>query len=158
MLNKASEDGQAYLSTLIYLNSKYALHRYYEIISKTMQSTDIKDDSYIDSTIEAISVIKDTSLIDELGALRVLLFTPGFKDKDAFGLQHGLYKAYENLAEIDHELVKNHLEKGLGNDTMPESDKCFCNTLLLDITNKQKRQRDRVWTIDEIQTFIKTIN
>ena len=158
MLNKASEDGKAYLSTLIYLNSKYALHRYNEIISKTMQSTDIKDESYIDSTLEAISVVKDTSLIDELDALRMLLFTPGFKDKDDFGLQHSLYKAYENLAEIDYELVKKHLEKGLENVTISESDKCFCNTLLLDITDKQKRQRDRVWTIGEIQTFIETLN
>lgn len=157
MLNKASEDGQAYLSTLIYLNSKYALHRYYEIISKTMQSTNIKDESYIDSTLEAISVVKDTSLIEELDALRILLFTPGFKDKDAFGLQHGLYKAYENLSEIDYELVKKHLEDGLKNEAITESDKCFCNTLLLDITNKQKRQRDRVWTVDEIKTFIETI-
>ncbi len=153
-LSKASEDKQAYLSTLIYLNSKYALHRYYEIISKTMQSNNIKDDSYIDSTLEAISVIKDTSLIDELDALRVLLFTPGFKDKDAFGLQYALYKAYENLAEFDYELVKMHLEKGLEIDAIAESDKCFCNTLLLDITNKQKRQRDRAWTIGEIQVFI----
>ena len=156
-INKESEDGQAYLSTLIYLNSKYALHRYYEIISKTMQSTNIKDDSYIDSTIEAISCIKDASLIDELNALRVLLFTPGFKDKDAFGLQHSLYKAYENLSEIDYELVKQHLEDGLKNEAITESDKCFCNTLLLDITNKQKRQRDRAWTINEIQIFMSSI-
>ena len=155
-INKESEDGQAYLSTLIYLNSKYALHRYYEIISKTMQSTDIKDDSYIDSTLEAISCIKDASLIDELDALRVLLFTPGFKDKDAFGLQHSLYKAYENLSEVDYELVKQHLEDGLKNEAIPESDKCFCNTVLLDINNKQKRQRDRVWTIGEIKAFIET--
>ena len=157
-INKESEDGQAYLSTLIYLNSKYALHRYYEIISKTMQSTNIKDESYIDSTLEAISVVKDTSLIDELDALRILLFTPGFKDKDSFGLQHSLYKAYENLAEIDYELVKKHLEDGLKNEAITESDKCFCNTLLLDTTNKQKRQRDRVWTIGEIQTFMEILN
>lgn len=155
-INKESEDGQAYLSTLIYLNSKYALHRYYEIISKTMQSTNIKDESYIDSTLEAISVVKDTSLIDELDALRILLFTPGFKDKDSFGLQHSLYKAYENLAEIDYELVKKHLEDGLKNEVITESDKCFCNTLLLYITNKHKRQRDRVWTICEIEEFIKS--
>ena len=136
----------------------YALHRYYEIISKTMQSTDIKDDSHIDSTLDAISVIKDVSLIDELDALRVLLFTPGFKDKDAFGLQNSLYKAYENLAEIDYELVKQHLEEGLKNNAITDSDKCFCNTVLLDITNKQKRQRDRVWTIGEIKAFIETTN
>ena len=157
-LNQDSADGQAYLSTLIYLNSKYALHRYYEIISKTMQSTDIKDDSHIDSTLDAISVIKDVSLIDELDALRVLLFTPGFKDNDAFGLQNSLYKAYENLVEIDYELVKQHLEEGLKNHAITDSDKCFCNTVLLDITNKQKRQRDRVWTIGEIEAFIETTN
>lgn len=154
MLNKSSEDGQAYLSTLIYLNSKYALQRYHEIISKTMQSTNIKDDSYVDNTLEAISVVKDPSLIDELDAIRVLLFTPGFRDKDTFGLHHSLYKAYENLSEIDYELVKKHLEKGLKNENITESDKCFCNTLILEITNKQKRQRNRAWTINEIQAFI----
>lgn len=152
-LSKASEDRQAYLSTLIYLNSKYALQRYNEIISKTMQSTNIKDDSYIDSTLEAISVIKDISLIDELDVLRVLLFTPGFKDKDAFGLHHSLYKAYENLAEIDYEVVKKHLEEGLGKENITESDKCFCNTLILEITNKEKRHKDRVWSIEEIQSY-----
>lgn len=157
ILNKASEDGQAYLCTLIYLNSKYALHRYYEIISNTMQSTNIKDDSYVDSTLEAISVVKDISLIDELDFLRILLFTPGFKDKDAFGLQHSLYKAYENLSEIDYELVRRHLEEGLKNANITESDKCFCNTLILEITNKHKRQRDRAWTIHEIQTYIETV-
>ena len=86
------------------------------------------------------------------------MFTPGFNDKDSFGLQHSLYKAYENLAEIDYELVKKHLEDGLKNETITESDKCFCNTLLLDITNKQKRQRDRVWTIGEIKAFIEILN
>lgn len=152
-LNKGSEDSQVYLSTLIYLNSKYALQRYYEIISKTMQSTNIKDDSYVDSILEAISVVKDTSLIDELDSLRILLFTPGFKDKDILGLCDSLYKAYENLAEIDYELVKKHLEKGLEKENITESDKCFCNTLILKITNKQKRQRDQAWSIEEIQSF-----
>lgn len=157
-LNKSSKDGQAYLSTLIYLNSKYALHRYYEILSATMESTEIKDDSYIDSTLEALSVVNDTSLIDELDALRILLFTPGFRDKDVFGLQNSLYKAYENLSDIDYELVKKHLEDGLKNEAIAESDKAFCNMLLLDITNKQKRQTDRAWTIDEILTFTESVH
>ena len=121
-----------------------------------MQSTNIRDESYIDSTLEAISCIKDASLIDVLDALRILLFTPGFEDKEAFGLQHSLYKAYENLSEIDYELVKQHLEEGLKNGAITDSDKCFCNTVLLDINNKQKRQRDRVWTIGEIKAFIET--
>ncbi len=152
-LNKASEDKQAYLSTLIYLNSKYALQRYYEIISKTMQSTNIKDDSLIDNTLEAISVVKDPSLIAELDALRVLLFTHGFKDKETFGLYHSLYKAYENLSEIDYDLVKRHLKEGLEKENITESDKCFCNTLILEITNKHKRKKDRAWSIEEIQSF-----
>ena len=148
-----SEDGQAYLSTLIHLNSRYALHRYYEIISETMQSTNIKNDSFIDSTIEAISTVKDISLIDELGALRILLFTPGFKDNTTFSLQNSLYKAYMNLAQDNYELVKKHLEQSLGIDNIIESDKSFCNTLLLDIANNHKRKRDRAWTIGEIQVF-----
>ena len=156
MLNKASEDGQAYLSTLIHLNSKYALHRYYEIISKTMQATNIQDDSCVDSTLESIATVKDISLLEELGMLRILLFTPGFKDKNIFGLQHSLYKAYENLSETDYELTKRHLEEGLQSADITESDKSFCNMLLLAITNQYMRQKDRVWTIDEINTFIKT--
>lgn len=158
ILNKASEDKRAYLSTLIHLNSKYALHRYYEIVSETMKSTNINDDSYVDSTIEAIATVKDISLIEELGTLRVLLFTPGFKDRDSFGLQNSLYKAYENLSEIYYELVKKHLEDALENEAITEQDKCFCNTLLLDVTNKQKRHRDRTWTIKEIQAFMETIH
>ena len=98
------------------------------------------------------------SLIDELDDLRVLLFTPGFEDKEAFGLQHSLYKAYENMSGIDYELVKQHLEDALKNEAIAESDKCFCNTLLLDITNKQKRQSDSAWTVNEIKTFFQTIN
>ena len=152
-LSKDSEDRQAYLSTLIYLNSKYALQRYFEIISGTMQSTNIKDDSYIDSTLEAISIIKDISLIDELSSLRTLLFAPGFKDKDAFGLHHSLYKAYENLAEIDCEVVKGHLEEGVEKENITEAEKCFCNTLILEITNKQKRQKDQAWSIERVQSF-----
>ena len=156
ILSKASEDGKDYISTLIRLNSRYALQRYYEIISKDMKSTDIENDSYVDSTIEAISSVNDATLIDVLGALRVLLFTPGFKDREHFGLQESLYKAYENISQVDYELVKEHLEEGLKNINRTEADKSFCNTLILDLTNKLKRQRDRAWTIREIQNFIKT--
>ena len=140
--------------TLIHLNSKYALRRYYEIISKTMESTNFKDDSYVDDTLEAISSVKDTSLIDELDDLRVLLFTPGFKDRKFFGLQHSLCKAYENLSEIDYELVKNHLEEGVRKEGIAESERCFCNSLILDFTAKEKRQKDKAWTIEEVQAFI----
>ena len=152
VLSKASESGQDYLSTLIYLNSKYALHRYYEIISSTMQSTNITERSYVDNTLEAISAVKDPLLIEELDALRMLLFTPGFKDKDAFGLYESLYKAYENMAEIDYELVKSHLKEGVEKENISDAEKCFCNTLLLEIVDKQKRQKDRAWSIEEIQS------
>ena len=153
-LSRNSEDGQAYISTLIHLNSKYALQRYYEIISETMQSTDIKDDSCVDSTIEAISSVNDISLLDNLDALRILLFTPGFKDKDYFGLQNALYKAYQNMAEVNYALAKMHLEAALLREGISESDKCFCNTLILEIIHNQNRRKDMAWTIDQIKSYI----
>lgn len=154
-LNQHSSDKHIYLNTLIFLNSKYALRKYSEIIKETMRSSTLPDDSGIDSTIEAISTVQETILVDEIDLLREILFMANFKDKKDFGLYNSLYKAYENMARADYLLVKNHLETALKKENISDGEKNFCNTLMLDIERINKQKTDTAWTIAEIHTFWK---
>ena len=112
-LNQNSSQKHIYLNTLIALNSKYGLQKYAEIVIETMKATNMLNGSGLDSIIEAISTVQEITLLDEIDLLREILFLPDFQDKEEFGLQNSLYKAYENLARNDYELVKDHLETAL---------------------------------------------
>ena len=152
-LNKASQDKRAYLSTLILLNSQYGLKQYYEIAKSEMKSTNITEKTNIDSTVEAIAAVNDINLLNDLGDLRILLFTPGFEDKEDFGLYSSLYKAYKNLANIDCFKVKDHLEACLKKENISDNEKHFCNSLLQDIEQICTRSFDVKWTIKDIKDF-----
>lgn len=154
-LNRNSNNKHMYLNTLIALNSKYALQKYAEIVKETMKASNMPDDSGLDSTIEAISTIQNIDLLDDIDHLREILFLPDFRDKKDFGLQNSLYKAYENLARTDYMLVKEHLETTLKKDDISESEKCFCNLLMMDIESINKQKTDTAWTIDRIHAFWK---
>ena len=153
-LNQNSSNKYIYLDTLITLNSKYALQKYGEISKQTMKSS-VSSGSGSDSIIEAISTVHEIELLDDIDHLREILFIPYFDDKKNFSLQNSLYKAYENLAKCDYELVKNHLEIALKNSNISDNEKCFCNTLMLDIESTNEQNLDTAWTIEKIKAFLK---
>ena len=154
-INQNSSDKRIYLNTLITLNSKYALQKYAEIVFDTMNVSAMSDNSGIDSIIEAVSTVQEISLLEEIDLLREILFLPGFQDKKEFGLRNSLYKVYENLARNDYELVKDHLERALKNKAISDSEKSFCNSLLIDIEGINRQKTDIPWTIDKIRAFWK---
>lgn len=153
LISQKSE-GDVYLGYLISLNSKYALERYYEISRDSMKSTTSIEDECIDSVIESIGAITDISLLEIVGKLRALLFDPHFKDKKDFNLQNSLYKAYENLAKTDIDSVKKQLQEALQNPEISDSEKCFCNTLIIDIDSNYSQLSDYKWTVQEIKAFL----
>ena len=152
-LNRSSQDGKDYLTTLIMLNSRHGLRRYYEIAKADMKATDMNDDMCIDSTLDAISDIFDPNLLDELENLRILLFTPGFQDKGDFGLHNSLYKAYQNVANTDFIAVKGHLEDALNHEDISDEEKSFCYSVLSDIEFTHSQQSDVAWTVKQIKEF-----
>ena len=154
-MNRNSSNKHIYLNTLITLNSQYALQKYAEIVKDTMKASDMSDGTGIDSTIEAISTIQEINLLDEIGLLREILFMPSFQDKKEFGLQNSLYKAYENLARNNYDLVKAHLETALKQGEVSDSEKCFCNSLIMDIESINRQKSDVAWTINKIHMFWK---
>ena len=155
-LNQNSSQKHIYLNTLIALNSKYGLQKYAEIVIETMKATNMLDGSGLDSIIEAISTVQEITLLDEIDLLREILFLPDFQDKKEFALQNSLYKAYENLARNDYELVKDHLETALKKEDVSDSEKSFCNNLIMDIEYSHRQKSDSAWTIEKILLFWKT--
>ena len=153
-LSSMSPEDNLYIGNLIFLNSKYALEAYLKTCKKTMKSTSIPHTSRIDSVLETICVISDISLLDTVGELRVLLYTDGFEDLDSFGLRNSLYKAYQNLSIYDFDSVKKHLDEALSNPDICDSEKSFCNTLLVDIQNANNQKNDKTWSIDDIKKFL----
>ena len=155
-LSKHSGEENRYLSTLIMLNSKYALQQYIKIAGKAMKASEnVSDSEWIDPQIEAISAVRETDLLDEIDQLRDLLFLPDFQDKEHFGLYNSLFKAYENMARANPILVKQHLVEALERETVSEDEKNFCNTLIVSIERTGKQKNDVAWTIDEIRSFWK---
>ena len=115
----------------------------------------LSGDSVLDPIIESISCVNDIEVLNELGNLRILLFTPGFQDKTEFRLSNSLYKAYQSLATIDYATVKEHLENALKIKGISEPEISFCNTLIMDIEYAKNRNNDIAWSISEIKDFIK---
>lgn len=153
-LSKMSPEDNLYIANLIFLNSKYGLEAYLKTCKETMKSTSIPHTSRIDSVLETICVISNVTLLDTVGELRVLMYTNGFEDLDSFGLRNSLYKAYQNLSIYDFDSVKQHLDDALSNPDICDSEKSFCNMLLVDIQNTNNQKNDIAWSIEDIKKFL----
>ena len=152
-----SGDEKKYLNVLLMLNSKWGLERYCEMVEAAGAPVEIPSLGGAYSTGEAIAGMEDSALLDILGKLRILRFTPGFADRESDGFRGSfyncLYKAYQNIAAADFAAVKDHLEEALGRREISDEERSFCNTLLLEITDARSRKQDAPWTIGEIRRF-----
>ena len=157
-LNRDSENKTEYLSLLISMNSKYGLQVYYSEAKSKMEilgGTNAGDYSPLN---EAISTVSDVELLPELLLLQELVFTEGFKDKSHFGLYNSIYHAYQNIAKANYEKVYTWLSERLTISTISHEEKCFCNTLLDEISQSYAMYIDKPWDIREITSFIKKAN
>ena len=157
-LNRDSENKTEYLSLLISMNSKYGLQVYYSEAKSKMEilgGTNAGDYSPLN---EAISTVSDVELLPELLLLQELVFTEGFKDKSHFGLYNSIYHAYQNIAKANYEKVYTWLSERLTISTISPEEKCFCNTLLDEISQSHAMYIDKPWDIREITSFIKKAN
>ena len=154
-LCRESLDGRRFLATLITLSSKYGLQRYAEIIKCDMKATDIKDNTIIDTIIEAIGGVNDINLLDEIGDLQKILFLPGFEDRTHFGLRNAIYKAYQNMERNNEEKMREYIDALLQNPEISDDEKGFCNSLLLDFEYAHNQREDVAWSIDEVKEFMK---
>ena len=100
----------------------------------------------------------DVELLPELLLLQELVFTEGFKDKSHFGLYNSIYHAYQNIAKANYEKVYTWLSERLTISTISPEEKCFCNTLLDEISQSHAMYIDKPWDIREITSFIKKAN
>lgn len=144
-----------HLQAMISLGSKIGLQKYYDLSKEIMKPMDYSEGAYSGSATEAISSVSDTALLAEIGALRNLLFADGFVDKEFFGLQNSLYCSYQNMAKINYNIVKQHLEEGAKAENVSDKEMSFCNTLIKGIEADHSQLLQRRWTIQEIKEYLK---
>lgn len=156
-VNDKSEDPHNHLSSLIFLQSSYGLKKYYELAKERMTLPDFTDSNSISTMTERISEISKVELLPILGDLQDLLFTPGFVDKDTFGLWNSLHNAFRKMSHDNYDEVKEHLESSLAKSKICENEKCFCNSILIEIAHDKNTSDDVAWKIEEVISFCKSI-
>ena len=156
-VNDKSEDPHNHLSSLIFLQSSYGLKKYYELAKEGMTLPDFTDSNSISTMTERISEISKVDLLPVLGDLQDLLFTPGFVDKDTFGLWNSLHNALRKMAHDNYDEVKEHLEGSLAKSIICEDEKCFCNSILIEIAHDKNTSDDVAWKIEDVISFCRTI-
>ncbi|MBQ8403961.1 MAG: hypothetical protein IJX55_06005, partial [Clostridia bacterium] len=153
--SRDAKDGTKYLKILIAMRSKYALQRYYEIAKEKNAIPDYsKADGYMPLT-ESIALADELELLPELEKLQKLLFTEGFKDKDAFGLRNALHKAFQNMAGKHYDEVFAYFETCLQNSELTMEEQSFCNSILQDISAANNLSEDKPWKIREVIMFFR---
>ena len=156
-VNDKSEDPHNHLSSLIFLQSSYGLKKYYELAKEGMTLPDFTDSNSISTMTERISEISKVDLLPILGDLQELLFTTGFVDKDTFGLWNSLHNALRKIAHDNYDEVKEHLEGSLTKSIICENEKCFCNSILIEIAHDKNTSDDVAWKIEDVISFCRTI-
>lgn len=152
--NEKSDEPCKYLSSLITLQSSYGLKKYYELSKEKMTLPDITDNNSISSITEKISGISKVELLPVIGDLQELLFTPGFVDKDSFGLWNSLHNALRNISHYNYDDVKKHLETSLTKNNICENEKSFCNSVLIEIAHDRNTSNDVAWDIGKVICFL----
>lgn len=152
-VNRDSDDGEKYLCDLVFFNSKYGLQKYYEILKDKM-TVNVAGGIYLSPMYEALSAVRDIALIDCIDDLRSLVYSPGFYDREEFGLSSRLYTIYINMAKDNISVVKEHLNAALQNENISDREKHFCNAILQEIDAVNGRKSGIDWTISSIKAFL----
>ncbi len=152
-VNESSDDKTKFLLELISMQSKKGLQVYYELSKQKMSIIDYSSKNNILEITEAISGIKSPELMPELSQLQQLVFLPEFKDGESFGLRNSLSKAFFNIAKDNYEDVKQYINGVLRKQDILEEEKCFCNSLMEEITLQQNSVMDFAWSLAEVKNF-----
>ena len=156
--NKKSDNGLKFLLDLIVLGSHYGVRRYIDLCRTKMSIPDYTDDNTISQITEAISGLQAVDFLDELSEMRKLVYTPGFRDKNSFGLSNSIYRAYQNVQQGEFEPVQRRLTDAIQEEQMCDEEKSFCNAILRDLQEACNRMNDRSWSIEEVLLFWKQNN
>ena len=113
-----------WMEILIKRNHRNALEQYLCEAKKKNGIPDMTDGNQLPTMTEAISSVSDSSLLDIILELLRLCVTPGFIDKESFGLKRSCWNAICNMAQNDYVIVKDKLEQ-LNNESKDFNQICI---------------------------------
>ena len=61
------------------------------------------------------------------------------------------------MSHDNYDEVKEHLESSLAKSKICENEKCFCNSILIEIAHDKNTSDDVAWKIEEVISFCKSI-
>lgn len=127
-----------WLEDLIKHNNIAALQEYYKQAKKCMTLPDMVNEPCIPEITEAIREVTSPTCIHVLIDLFVLSYTPGFIDREGFGLKGVCWSAIKNVAREDYEAMQKALTAAI---TTEKSD---INTALKDLSYSIKDEQTYV--------------
>jgi len=151
--NQNSSDGFKFLKSLIAMNSKYGVEKYYSLAKENNSIPDYSEDGNICSLTEAIRAVRSLELLPPIIKLLHLLFSTDFKDISSFGLYNSLYSAVKNIAEENYEPVRDSILEVLETSCENMEKRAFCNGVLDEINRHYLVTKDSPWSLKEVNDF-----
>ena len=153
---QTTDKPELFLSFLIEMNSEAGLKKYFEIITKN--NSTIGNYAIMPFTERCFASIHDVSLLNIIDDIRRVRYSYGFKDTNFCTLQDSLYKAYCNIAKSEPEIVAEHMHTALKSKEITDSERSFCNLVLVTIKDEIENAKDKHMNNRDIWKFWKEHN
>lgn len=124
-----------WLLGLIRIQSKAGVEYYLAEARDKMTLPDFGGDGSIHHITEAISILKDPSLLDEIWQMLCLACDPCFRDAEFLGLGHNAWKALQKIAVQDFDAVMSRIDAAFSNEATNEKMKKYLGSLKQNIIN-----------------------
>ena len=118
-----------WLLALIRIQSKAGVEYYLAEASDKMTLPDFGGDGNIHHITEAISILKDPSLLNEIWQMLCLVCEPDFRDAEIFGLGNSAWKALRNMAVLDFDAVMSRIDAAFSDEATNENMKKYLGPL-----------------------------
>lgn len=107
----ARNPSQDWMQILIKRNHYNALKQYLREAESKNKLPDMSEGMQIPLLTEAIEYVSDVALLDMILKLLYLTTTPGFVDRESFGLSYSCGKSVRRMANTSYDVVRSKLEQ-----------------------------------------------
>ena len=107
----ARNPSQDWMQILIKRNHYNALKQYLREAEAKNKLPDMAEGMQIPLLTEAIEYVSDVALLDMILKLLYLTTTPGFVDRESFGLSYSCRKSVRRMANTSYDVVRSKLEQ-----------------------------------------------